>query len=103
HIDDIHLGQKDSLRVPAVDQRTSAPIEGKLTRISADVLTDPTTHQSYYAATIEPDKAGLAKLEPGQKLVPGMPAEAFIETGSRSPMTYLLHPLVVYFDKAFRE
>jgi HlyD family secretion protein len=32
-----------------------------------------------------------------------MPAEAFIETGSRSPMTYLLHPLVVYFDKAFRE
>lgn len=103
HIDDIHLGQKVSLRFPAFDQRTSAPIEGKLTRISADVLTDPTTHQSYYAATIEPDKAGLAKLEPGQKLVPGMPAEAFIETGSRSPMTYLLHPLVVYFDKAFRE
>ncbi|GHD98535.1 hypothetical protein U879_08560 [Defluviimonas sp. 20V17] len=103
HIDDIHLGQKVSLRFPAFDQRTTAPIEGKLIRISADVLTDPTTHQNYYAATIEPDKAGLAKLGPGMKLVPGMPAEAFIETGSRSPMTYLLHPLVVYFDKAFRE
>lgn len=103
HIDDIHLGQKVSLRFPAFDQRTTAPIEGKLIRISADVLTDPTTHQNYYAATIEPDKTGLAQLGPGLKLVPGMPAEAFIETGSRSPMTYLLHPLVVYFDKAFRE
>lgn len=102
HIDDIHIGQKVSLRFPAFDQRTTAPVPGTLIRISADTLTDPATHASYYAATIAPDKAALAALGE-HKLVPGMPAEAFIETGERSPMTYLLHPLAVYFDKAFRE
>lgn len=102
HIDDVHVGQQVSLRFPAFDQRTTEPVPGTVTRVSADTLTDPTTHASYYAATIEPDQAALAKLG-GHKLVPGMPAEAFIETGQRSPLSYLLHPLTVYFDKAFRE
>ena len=36
-------------------------------------------------------------------LLPGMPVEAFIETGSRSPMSYLLKPFTDYFKMAFRE
>ncbi|WP_233193031.1 HlyD family type I secretion periplasmic adaptor subunit [Acidimangrovimonas sediminis] len=102
HIDDIKVGQDVSLRFPAFDQRTTPPIPGKVIRISADALTDPNTHTNYYAATVAPEKSALSVLG-SHKLVPGMPAEAFIETGERSPMAYLLHPLTVYFEKAFRE
>lgn len=102
HIDNVYIGQPVSLRITAFDQRETLPVEGRVTQISADVLTDDTTHQSYYAVRIEPDAAGLATLG-GKTLVPGMPVEAFITTGDRSPMSYLLHPFQIYFDKAFRE
>lgn len=36
-------------------------------------------------------------------LVPGMPVDAFIQTGERAPLTYLVKPLTDYFKKAFRE
>ena len=37
------------------------------------------------------------------KLVPGMPAEAFIATGERTALSYLVRPLADQFTKAFRE
>jgi HlyD family secretion protein len=36
-------------------------------------------------------------------LVPGMPVEAFIRTRDRSPFAYRVQPLMIYFDRAFRE
>ena len=36
-------------------------------------------------------------------LVPGMPVEAFIRTGERTPLSFLTKPLSDYFAKAFRE
>jgi HlyD family secretion protein len=44
----------------------------------------------------------LAKLG-DNKLKPGMNAEAFIQTGARSPMSYLLKPLTDQFARALRE
>jgi HlyD family secretion protein len=32
-----------------------------------------------------------------------MPVEAFIRTGDRSPLDYLIRPLAAYFNRAFRE
>jgi HlyD family secretion protein len=37
------------------------------------------------------------------KLVPGMPAEAFIQTRERSPIDYLLQPLTDQVARTFRE
>jgi len=37
------------------------------------------------------------------ELVPGMPVDAFIRTSERTPMAYLVKPLVDYFNRAFRE
>ena len=39
----------------------------------------------------------------GLELVPGMPVDAFIQTGERSPLTFLTKPFTDYFTKAFRE
>ena len=37
------------------------------------------------------------------KLTPGMPVEAFIQTGERTVLTYLVKPLQDQLMRAFRE
>jgi len=37
------------------------------------------------------------------KLVPGMPVEAFVKTGDRTVMSYLMKPLSDQIVRAFRE
>ena len=42
-------------------------------------------------------------LPEGLELIPGMPVEAYIQTGERTPLSFLTKPLSDYFAKAFRE
>ncbi|MGH1577511.1 HlyD family type I secretion periplasmic adaptor subunit [Planktotalea sp.] len=102
HIDQVHEGQAATLRFVAFDQRTTPEIFGSVTRLSADVFTDEVSGISFYQAELLPNEGELVKLE-GQQLVPGMPVEAFIKTADRSPLSYLMKPLMDYFNKAFRE
>jgi len=44
----------------------------------------------------------LARLN-GLVLVPGMPAEAFMQTDERSAINYLLKPATDQLNRAFRE
>jgi HlyD family secretion protein len=37
------------------------------------------------------------------KLLPGMPVEAFVQTGDRRMLSYLMKPLNDQFVRAFRE
>jgi HlyD family secretion protein len=101
-IDEVTPGQVTTVKFPAFDQRTSPDIMGTVTRLSADAFVDQTTQQAFYRAEITLSQEELAKL--GQvTLVPGMPVEAYIRTRDRSPFAYLARPLMVYFDRAFRE
>ena len=52
---------------------------------------------------IDVPQAELAKLPAGLKLVPGMPAEIFAQTGSRTVWNYLVHPLTEQMKHAFLE
>lgn len=99
-IDEIHPGQEVSLHFSAFDRNETPPVPGVVTQISADVVVDEATRASYYALRIAPDPEAIAALAP--RLVPGMPVEAYVTTGARSPLTYLLHPFLIYFEKAFR-
>lgn len=101
-IDEVHPGQPVRLRLPSLPGRTTPEIEGQVTNISADALVDPDGRTSYYRAEIRLDPAAVARLE-GQRLVPGMPVEAFIQTRDRTPLAYLLQPFTDYFHMAFRE
>ena len=38
-----------------------------------------------------------------RRLVPCMPVDAFIATGDRTALDYLVKPLSDYFNRAFRE
>lgn len=102
NIDEVHTGQEAELRFPAFDQRRLPEVRGQITRISADVLQDQVTGLSYYSAEIMPFESEMAKLE-DQVLLPGMPVEAFIRTRDRTPLTYLIEPLTIFFDRALRE
>jgi HlyD family secretion protein len=102
HRDEVHVGQKVRLVFPAFSARTMPEIFGHVSTISADALIDQRTQVAYFSAELEIDSGEMAKLTT-QTLIPGMPVEAFIETGSRSPMSYLLKPFTDYFSKAMRE
>ena len=101
-IDQLQLNQKAILRFTTFNARTTPEIEGIVTRISADTSTDQRTGQSYYTVRIAmaaDQVEGLGDV----KLLPGMPVEAFVQTGDRTMLSYLMKPLHDQFVRAFRE
>jgi len=101
-IDNVHLEQDVVLRFPAFNQRVTPEIDGLVTRVSADVTQDVKTGQSYYTARIRVPEGQRERLG-GVRLVPGMPVEAYIQTGERSVLSYLVKPLADQIAKAWRE
>jgi HlyD family secretion protein len=100
-IDKVKVGQRSTLRFSAFDARTTPEFFGTVSRISADTTMDQRTGQSYYTTriTMAPDQ--VARLN-GQKLVPGMPVEVFIQTKERTVISYLMKPLSDQIARAFR-
>lgn len=103
HIDQIVTGQAVNLRFSALDQRTTPELVGQVALVSADAFEDEAVGASYYRAEIVLNAGEQDKLSDGQVLIPGMPVEAFIRTDERSPLTYLVKPMMDYFNRAFRE
>jgi HlyD family secretion protein len=101
-IDQLQLNQKAILRFTAFNVRTTPEIEGTVTRISADTSTDQRTGQSYYTVRIAMAADQVERLG-DVKLLPGMPVEAFVQTGDRTMFSYLIKPLHDQFVRAFRE
>ena len=102
HIDEVHVGQTVRLVFPAFQSRRMPELHGRVVVVSADALTNQNTGEAYYTAEIVLDPDEAAKLG-NDVLLPGMPVEAFIRTGDRSPLAYLLQPFTDYFRRAFRE
>ena len=57
---------------------------------------------TYFIIRISIAAEELAKL-PSEGLIPGMPAEVFVQTGERTALEYLLQPLSDTIDRAWRE
>jgi len=101
-IDKLQVGQKTLLRLSAFNQRTTPELNGIVTRVSPDVTTDQRTGQSYYTIRISMPPEEVARLG-DVKLIPGMPVEAFVQTGDRTLISYLIKPLNDQLMRAFRE
>lgn len=102
HIDQVHLGQPASLLFTAFNQRMTPVVAGQVVAVSADVFQDEVTGQAYYKVDLVPLEADPPGLEE-RELLPGMPVEAHLRTGERTPLSYLTKPLTDYFGRAFRE
>jgi HlyD family secretion protein len=101
-IDQVQYGQPVVLRFSAFNMRTTPEVNGTVVRVAADTSTDQRTGQSYYLVRISMTTDEIAKL--GEvKLTPGMPVEAFIQTGERTMLSYLVKPLHDQIKRTFRE
>jgi len=101
-IDKLQVGQKTLLRLSAFNQRTTPELNGVVTRVSPDVTTDQRTGQSYYTIRVSMPPQEVARLG-DVKMIPGMPVEAFVQTGERTLLSYLIKPLRDQLMRAFRE
>jgi multidrug efflux pump subunit AcrA (membrane-fusion protein) len=101
-IDIVQTGLKTHVRLTPYSARLLAPVPGAVDSISADRLKDDVTGQEYYLARIALKDQEITGLK-NVKLMPGMPVEVAIMTGSRSVMDYLLAPLLKSFGRAFME
>ncbi len=101
-IEQVSLGQPVVLRFSAFSMRTTPEINGTVTRVAADTSTDQRTGQPYYLVRISMTADEIKRLG-DVKLTPGMPVEAFIQTGERTMISYLTKPLRDQLTRAFRE
>ena len=83
-------------------QKTTPELVGHIYTIAADATVDENTGLSYYLARLEFDRDSLPETL-RNRLVPGMPAEIYVQTGSRSVMSYFIKPLTDQLARTFRE
>ncbi|MGH6707471.1 MAG: HlyD family type I secretion periplasmic adaptor subunit [Bradyrhizobium sp.] len=101
-ISDIKPNMRAEVHLTAYKQRIVPIIHGDVIQISADRLTDPKTNNPYYIAFVRIDQGELDAL-PNVKLYPGMPATVMIPTIQRTAFDYIVGPLVMSFNHAFRQ
>jgi len=101
-IDRVSVGQPVLLRFTAFNQRTTPQLNGEVSHVSPDVAVDQKNGSSFYSARISVPDVEIARLG-DVKLIAGMPVEAFIQTGQRTVMSYLVKPLSDQVMRAWRE
>ena len=77
-------------------------LRGVVSHVSADITHDAKSNTSYYTVLISLPGDELARLSELQ-LISGMPAEVFVQTGSRTMMSYLFKPINDQLHRMFRE
>ena len=101
-INHVRVDGDADVRLTAFKQRITPIVTGRVTYVSADILTDPTNGARYYLARVRVDSDSLTKAG-DLKLQAGMPAEVHFKTEERTLMTYLLDPALGYVGRALRE
>jgi HlyD family secretion protein len=101
-IDHVHAGQQAFVRFSAFNQRTTPQLTGTVSYVSADTSKDQQTNAAYFTVRVilpDDERRRLA----GQQLVPGMPAEVFMQTGSRTMVSYIFKPIAEQMRRSFVE
>ncbi|MEJ7933127.1 HlyD family type I secretion periplasmic adaptor subunit [Sphingobium sp. AN558] len=100
-IDQVRVGQPARIRFSAFNVRTTPEITGKVIFVASNETTSEDNQRSFYTVRLAIDRRAVA--DAGLALRPGMPAEIFISTGSRSMLSYVTKPLVDQMALAFRD
>jgi HlyD family secretion protein len=101
-IDELYPDQPALLRFSAFNLRTTPELNGTISWIAADQTEDQRSGATYYTVRIAVPDAEITRLQ-GLKIIPGMPVEVFIQTKSRTVLSYLLKPLADQVMRTFRE
>ncbi|EAQ03237.1 putative transport protein [Pseudooceanicola batsensis HTCC2597] len=103
-IDSVRKGQHATIRLTALNRRTTPILYGKVIYVSADSVTDTqngNTQEVYIARISMPvtELRRVANFTP----TPGMPAEIMIQTAERTFAQYIVKPIRDSLGRAFRE
>jgi len=100
--EEVIAGQAARVRVLAMNIRRRPMLDGQVTTVAGDALTDAKTGVASYKAEIDlvrsPDTDQYLS-----SLKPGLPVEVFVETGVRTFAEYLMQPITLRVHRAFRE
>jgi HlyD family secretion protein len=101
-IDQVRTGQSAFVRFSAFNQQVTPQLTGTVSYVSADTSRDQQTNAPYFTVKVVLSDQERRRLA-GQQLVPGMPAEVFMQTRSRTMMSYLFRPIADQMRRAFVE
>ena len=102
-IDDVHIGMKGRIRLTAYNSRKVPPLAATVTAVSADQLSDEKSGANFFRVDLRVDPQELAKLPTGAKILPGMPAQALITTGTSTILHYIVSPITDTISNALHE
>lgn len=98
----VHIGQSADVKIDSYDSSRFGSIDGIVKQISATTYLDE-KNNPYYRAEITLKQTWVGENPEIMKIIPGMTAQANIETGAKSILAYLLRPISRGFDNAFSE
>lgn len=102
-IDAVKPGQKATIRLVALNRRTTPVLNGDVYYVSADALSDTAMpNREVYLARVRLPPNELARI-PGFAATPGMPVDVMIETAERTFLDYLTKPIRESMSRAFTE
>lgn len=101
-IDEVSMGSQARVSLTAYSFRSTPPVAGEVVMVAAGTSTDRATGESYYPVHIRIKDEELAAL-PNVKALPGMPAQAMIETGRQTLANYLISPVLASMSQALKE
>ena len=100
--DNVHVGMSARVNLSAHQQRRLPIITGVVNDVSADRLVDQRTGQPYFNVTVTVDRS-LLKDYPDARLIPGLPVEVALDTGSRTALDYFVEPITDVLRRGMRE
>jgi HlyD family secretion protein len=101
-IDQVHVGQRTNVRFATFNQRTTPSLNGFVSYVSADSTQEKQGSAAFYTVRVTLPEQEVKRLG-GLQLVSGMPAQVFLETGSRTMFSYLTKPIAEQMHRAFSE
>lgn len=100
--DSVYAGMTARINFSAYQARRLPIVLGKVKSVSADRQVDQRTGQAYFAVAVTVDRAAL-KNYPSAKLIPGLPVDVALDTGSRTALQYFLEPITDTFQNGMKE
>lgn len=104
--DDVRVGQRAFVRFATLHERALPALQGVVTLVSADSLTDERTGETYYSAEISVPLSELAKIDQlrgRNTLRAGIPVGIEIPLRKRTALEYALEPLTAAVRRSFNE
>jgi HlyD family type I secretion membrane fusion protein len=101
-VDGLSPGMATTVTFPGFPQRSLPILTGVLVHVSADRFVEERTGAPYFKVRLVLDEESLEQVA-ARRIVPGMPVEITIATGSRTALRYLIDPIAAALSHAMRE